>query len=77
MKNKVILASFFGNALEFYDFTLYGVFAVSLGNAFFPAQNEYNALLMSWGAFGAGFLMRPFGASFFGYIGDKYGRKNL
>ena len=75
MRNKVLVASFFGNALEFYDFTLYGVFAMALAEAFFPSQNPYNAILMSWGAFGVGFLMRPFGASLFGYIGDKYGRK--
>ena len=75
IKKKIILSSFFGNALEFYDFTLYGVFAATLAKTFFPNDNQLTSLLMSWGAFAAGFIMRPFGASFFGYLGDKFGRK--
>ena len=75
MNKKVLISSFLGNALEFYDFTLYGVFASLLAVQFFPASNPFNSLLASWGAFAIGFLMRPFGATLFGFIGDKFGRK--
>lgn len=76
MKNKrVITTSVIGNALEFYDFTLYGVFAVIIAQLYFPSVDPLTAILSSWGAFAAGFIMRPFGAMFFGAVGDKFGRK--
>jgi len=74
-KNKVILTGIIGNALEFYDFILYGVFAVMIAQLYFPSANPLVAVLASWGAFAAGFFMRPFGALIFGYLGDKFGRK--
>ncbi len=74
-KSKLILISAIGNAIEFYDFTLYGVFASIISLHFFPSTDPTAALLASWAAFGVGFLMRPFGGSIFGYIGDKLGRK--
>jgi len=75
MNRKVLISSYLGNALEFYDFTLYGVFALALAEAYFPSANPVNGILASWGAFAAGFIMRPFGASVFGYIGDQFGRR--
>lgn len=72
---KTITMSFAGNALEFYDFTLYGVFAIKMGQVFFPIEDELISLIASLGAFASGFLMRPLGALIFGYLGDKYGRK--
>lgn len=74
-KKRILFASVLGNALEFYDFTLYGVFATVIARQFFPSDNEMVSLLASWGAFGTGFLMRPFGATVFGYIGDRFGRQ--
>ena len=74
-KNRIILTGIIGNALEFYDFTLYGVFAVTIAQLYFPSVNPLSAILASWGAFAAGFFMRPFGALIFGYLGDKFGRK--
>tara|TARA_R110002095_G_scaffold155664_3_gene135246 strand:- start:509 stop:1783 length:1275 start_codon:yes stop_codon:yes gene_type:complete len=74
-KKQVILTSIMGNALEFYDFTLYGVFAVVIAQLYFPSVDPLSAILASWGAFAAGFFMRPFGALIFGYLGDKFGRK--
>ncbi len=74
-KARVIAASFIGNALEFYDFTLYGVMSFILAKHFFPSENEFVSLINSFGAFAVGYLMRPFGALVFGYIGDKFGRK--
>ena len=64
-----------GNALEFYDFTLCGVFIVILVKNFFPSENEFSALLGGIFAFSAAFWTRPLGAMMFGYIGNQYGRK--
>lgn len=74
-KNKVIFASIFGNALEFYDFTLYAAFNQIIAHTYFPPTTKFNETLLGLGVFAAGFLMRPFGAFVFGYIGDRYGRK--
>lgn len=74
-KSKIIFASIFGNALEFYDFTLYGSFAFIIAHIFFPPSDPFSSILQSLGVFAVGFLMRPFGAAVFGYIGDKFGRK--
>ena len=74
-KKQILFASIFGNVLEFYDFTLFGIFALSIANAYFPATSANGAILQSLSVFGAGFLMRPLGALVFGYIGDKFGRK--
>lgn len=73
---KVLLPCLIGNALEFYDFTLCGVFLAVLGKNFFPSDNEFAALMGGIFAFSAAFFTRPLGALLFGYIGDKYGRKN-
>jgi MHS family proline/betaine transporter-like MFS transporter len=80
LKNKtlyyrVLPTTIIGNALEFYDFTLYAIFAVSIGKLFFPSEDPTASLIASWGAFAAGFMMRPLGALVFGSLGDKYGRK--
>lgn len=72
---KIIFASAFGNALEFYDFTLYGVFTAIIANQYFPGGNETTRLLTSLLAFAVGFFTRPIGAILFGHIGDKYGRR--
>lgn len=72
---KTITMSFVGNALEFYDFTLYGVFAIKMGEVFFPMADPLISLIASLGAFATGFLMRPLGALLFGSLGDQYGRK--
>ncbi|HTJ63535.1 MAG TPA: MFS transporter [Alphaproteobacteria bacterium] len=64
-----------GNALEFYDFLVYGFFAVYIGQAFFPSHNPASGLLLTLATFGAGFLTRPIGAVVIGSIGDRVGRK--
>lgn len=75
LKRRILIPCLIGNALEFYDFTLCGVFIVVLGKNFFPSDNEFSALLGGIFAFSAAFWTRPLGALVFGYIGDKYGRK--
>lgn len=72
---KVILAGFVGNALELYDYTLYGYFASILAIHFFGSQDPITALLATYGIYASGFLFRPIGAVFIGSIGDRYGRK--
>ena len=71
----VIGASAAGTTIEWYDFYLYGVLAVFFAQHFFPPGNEVTALLSALATFGAGFAVRPFGAVFFGRIGDLVGRK--
>ena len=70
-----IVAGVVGNILEWYDFALFGFFAPQIGAHFFPANNATASTLAAFGTFAAGFLMRPVGGAFFGWIGDRYGRK--
>ena len=74
-KHQYLLATVIGNALEYYDVTLYGFFAVLLAPKFFPTLDPKIAILASLSTFAAGFLMRPLGGAFFGHIGDRWGRK--
>src|ERR1700751_2768742 len=67
-----------GNFLEMFDFFLSGVFASYIAKAFFPLESQYASLLLTFVAFGAGFLMRPLGAIFLGAYVDRIGpRKGL
>ena len=56
-----VAAAIIGNALEFYDFTVYGIFATWLAKAFFPADNPNVSLLLAVATFGVGFVARPLG----------------
>ncbi|MGE3806117.1 MAG: MFS transporter [Gemmataceae bacterium] len=75
-RTRIIIAGIAGNVMEWYDFALYGYFAQIIGRHFFPSEDPTTSLIASFGAFAAGFLMRPVGAIFFGHIGDKLGRKS-
>src|SRR4030095_1805885 len=70
-----IVAGVVGNMLEWYDFALFGFFAKQIGTHFFPASNPTASLLAAYGTFAAGFLMRPVGGALFGWVGDRFGRK--
>jgi len=72
---KVLLASTIGTSLEFYDYTLYGVFAPILAEQFFPGTNHFTKLMMSLSVFAVSFFVRPIGGAIFGFIGDFWGRK--
>ena len=72
---NVVLSSMIGNMLEWYDFALYGYFSTLLAKLFFPIKDPVASLLATYGAFAAGFIMRPLGGVIFGYIGDHVGRK--
>jgi MFS family permease len=71
----VILASSTGTIFEWYDFYLYATLTPFFAAFFFPPDNPTWALLGALGAYAAGFLVRPFGALFFGRLGDLVGRK--
>jgi MHS family citrate/tricarballylate:H+ symporter-like MFS transporter len=64
-----------GNALEFYDFLIFGFFAVQIGRAFFPTAGDTGGLLLTLATFGVGFLTRPLGGVVIGNMGDRLGRK--
>ncbi|HSP70629.1 MAG TPA: MFS transporter [Bryobacteraceae bacterium] len=64
-----------GNALEMYDFQIYGYYAAAIAFTFFPGGNEYASLMLSLATFGAGFLMRPLGAIILGAYIDHHGRR--
>lgn len=73
-RSNVVVAGLFGNALEWYDFILYANFAPIIASLFFPTKDPVTSLLLTFTVFATGFLVRPFGALIFGYIGDHYGR---
>ncbi|MBN6149214.1 MHS family MFS transporter [Xanthomonas sp. AmX2] len=72
---KVIFASSLGTVFEWYDFYLYGSLAAIIAKQFFSGVNETTGFIFALLAFAAGFAVRPFGAAFFGSLGDRIGRK--
>jgi len=72
---RVIAASSAGTLIEWYDFYIFGSLAVTLADVFFPSGGGAAALLSTLATFAIGFVVRPFGAIFFGYLGDRIGRK--
>lgn len=72
---KIIGASSAGTLIEWYDFYIFGSLATILSEHFFPKGNETAALLSTLATFATGFVVRPFGALFFGRMGDLLGRK--
>lgn len=73
---KILISSMIANALEWYDFVLYAQFSAIISKLFFPSENHFSSLLMTYGVFAVGFVMRPIGGILFGLIGDKFGRKS-
>jgi MFS family permease len=73
---RVIIASSAGTLIEWYDFFIFGSLATILATQFFPKGNPTAALLSTLATFATGFLVRPFGALFFGRMGDLLGRKH-
>jgi MFS family permease len=72
---KVIAASAVGTMIEWYDFYIFGSLATVISPLFYPAGNDTLALIAYLSTFAVGFVVRPFGALFFGRIGDLVGRK--
>ena len=74
-RRNQVLAAFIGNALEWYDFVVFGFLTVIIARLFFPADNEYSSLLFTTATFGVGFFMRPVGGILLGIYADRRGRK--
>lgn len=64
-----------GNALEMYDFQIFGYYAAAIGTTFFSSGSEFSSLMLAFATFGAGFLMRPLGAIVLGTYIDHRGRR--
>lgn len=74
-QRRAISAACIGNFLEWYEFVLYGYFSGVFATLFFPQEDKAVALMTTFLVFGVSFIIRPLGGLFFGYIGDKLGRK--
>jgi len=74
-KPTQIAAAVIGNALEWYDFIVFGFFAVIISKLFFPTDSQYASLLLTTATFGVGFFMRPVGGILLGIYADRRGRK--
>jgi MHS family proline/betaine transporter-like MFS transporter len=72
---RVIVAATIGNVLEWFDFLVYGYFAVTIAEVFFPADNPTVSLLITFGTFGLSYLVRPLGAAIIGTYTDRHGRR--
>jgi MHS family citrate/tricarballylate:H+ symporter-like MFS transporter len=72
---RQVAAAVAGNALEFYDFTVYATFASQIAQNFFPAKTPFISLLLTLITFGVGFLLRPIGAVVIGWWADRHGRR--
>ena len=72
---KLVVAVSIGNALEWYDISSYGYFAVYVSKAFFPNSDPAISLLLTFGTFGLAFLVRPIGGVVLGAYADRHGRK--
>lgn len=72
---QIILSCLVGNWLEWYEFAIFGFLSKQISQNFFPSTDPRLAILMTYGIFATGFIMRPIGAILSGYLGDQHGRK--
>ncbi|WP_407460701.1 glycine betaine/L-proline transporter ProP [Xanthomonas campestris pv. raphani] len=77
MLRKAVGAAALGNAMEWFDFGVYGYLAVTLGQVFFPSSNPTAQLIATFATFTVAFLVRPIGGMVFGPLGDRYGRQKV
>ncbi len=74
-RNQQVAAAVLANALEWYDFVVFGFLTVIIAKLFFPVESDYSALLFTTATFGVGFFMRPIGGIALGVYADRRGRK--
>nr|WP_090275435.1 MFS transporter [Mycolicibacterium komanii]CRL68401.1 arabinose efflux permease family protein [Mycolicibacterium komanii] len=74
---KAVAGASVGNAVEWFDFAIYGLLATYIAEKFFPSGDETAALLSTFAVFAAAFFMRPLGGFFFGPLGDRIGRQRV
>ncbi|GAA4117157.1 MFS transporter [Enteractinococcus coprophilus] len=75
-RRKVIVASFIGNFVEWFDYGAYSYLAVVIAAVFFPSDNLTEGLIWTFALFAVSFLVRPLGGFIWGHIGDRVGRRN-
>ncbi|MGO4382762.1 MFS transporter [Specibacter sp. RAF43] len=75
-RKRVVVASFIGNFVEWFDYAVYGYLAATIAGAFFPTADKQTGLLLTFGVFAISFFVRPLGGFIWGQIGDRVGRKN-
>lgn len=76
-RGKIIASGIVGNVMEWYDFAIYGYFAIVIGQKFFPSDDPSVSVIAAFGAFAAGFLARPLGGVLLGRLGDVVGRPQV
>lgn len=72
---RVVALASLGGSLEYYDFVIYGIFAQYIARQFFPANDPYVSLILSFSVLAIGFLARPIGGMVLSGLGDRYGRR--
>src|SRR5215475_1691295 len=72
---RLVIATSLGNALEWFDISVYAYFAVYISKAFFPNDDQTTSLLLTFGTFGLAYLARPIGGIVLGAYADRHGRK--
>lgn len=75
LSRRTLVAVTIGNAIEWFDIAIYGFLAVTMAAVFFPTGNEAVSMLLAFGSFGVGYLIRPLGATVLGAYADRRGRK--
>lgn len=76
-QKKIVFLSSLGGMLEFYDFTIYGLFAGYFSTQFFPSDNKLITIIASYSVFLIGYIARPLGGIIFSHLGDEIGRKSV
>ncbi len=74
-RRRAVVAAAIGNVVEWYDWTIYALFAVYFAEQFFPSSNELASLLATFTVFAVGFIARPVGSIFLGRVSDRLGRR--
>lgn len=75
LERRAARAGLAGSVIEYYDFIVYAFLATTIAPQFFPHESKSAALLSTLAVFGAGYVARPLGAIFFGWLGDRHGRR--
>lgn len=74
---KSIASSSIGNILEWYEYALYAYFSTVISTLFFPSNDRFISIILTFSTFAVGLAARPLGGILFGYIGDRYSRKKM
>ncbi len=74
---RSIASSSVGNVLEWYEYSLYAYFSTVISTLFFPTEDRFVSIILTFSTFAVGLAARPLGGIIFGYIGDRYSRKRM